>query len=345
MSKWCGVLSGGGVLLMVAGGALFLASASLVSGQGPALMSVAPASQNLPVGGEQFIVDIKLDNVENLGAYDLTMSFDPEVLEFTAAADADFVASTGRHTTCVGAGPAATVNARGAFTMSCSSNGLIDGGDGTAGPSASDVTIARVAFKPKAVGVSDLRIRAWDPHGSEPVFQIGTNTKGEPVYGYSGLSEVEVCDGAGSCEDGGATGIEIEVQNGVVKVFDPNAPTPTGVPATPTRIAAAPTRDIQATVQAVLGTPTRRLTPVPGSSTGTGSGSTLGGSTRPGGSLPAGTTSGSNGAATGPDGAPLAGHGPGTTDVASWPQRAGLAMGFAGMLALTGGFALRRRSM
>jgi hypothetical protein len=342
MSKWCGAFTGGGLLLMVAGAGLWLASASMVSGQGPVTMSVAPASQNVALGGDLFIVDIKLNSVENLGAFDLTMSFDPDVLEYTGIAESEFIYSTGRSVTCVGKETsAATVNSRGAFNMTCSSNGLVEGNSGIPGPSASgSTTLASVAFKPKGVGVSDIRFRGWDPNSGDTPYKLADGSNGDGVYGYTGLGEVEVCNG-NDCDE---INIDVDVQNATVKVFDPNAATPTGVPATPTKEAAAPQRDIQATVQAALGTPTRRLTPVAGSESGGGSsGDTLGGSTRGGRGLPSGTTGGRAGQATGPNGAPVAGYGPQSSEAPSWPRSAGIALAAVGLVSVGAGSAIRRR--
>ncbi|HET6614665.1 MAG TPA: hypothetical protein VFH62_02155, partial [Dehalococcoidia bacterium] len=98
-------------------------------------------------------------------------------------------------------------------------------------------------------------------------------------------------------------------------------------------------------VQAALGTPTRRGTPIAGAggSGNSSSGGTLGGSTRGGRGLPSGTTGGRAGQATGPNGAPVAGYGPQSSESPSWPRSAGIALAALGLVSVGAGGAIRKR--
>lgn len=335
MSRWRGVLVGGGGLLAVAGAGLALGSAPFASGQGGASLGLSPASQNVPVGTAYFEVDVNVADVDNLGAYEFTMKFDPDVVEYVGVADQGWLGSTGRNQACfepqgaAGQSAVENVNENGAFKFGCSTNGLISAGQGKQGPDGSG-TLATVAFKAKAVGQSDLTFEG--------------QTAGVPYVidgegGYTALAPVESCTSDG-CGD--ALNLDADINDGVVAVIDPNAPTPTGVPATPTQRPAQQAPDIQATVRAISGTPMSRLaTPAPGTvGASSGSGGSSGGRPR------TGTVAGSSGgAATGADGAPVAGYGPQEEAGNPWPMRAGVAMALGGVLAASAGWAARRRQV
>ena len=62
---------------------------------------VEPA--RLDVGaGEPFEVQVMIDDVEDLGGYELRIAYDPSVIELTDAAQGDFLGSTGRMAVPVG---------------------------------------------------------------------------------------------------------------------------------------------------------------------------------------------------------------------------------------------------
>ena len=81
-----------GLLILAAGATVSRHSAHA---QSP-VMRVDPAAQTVDVSGGKFTVNILIDNVTNLGAYDIELTFDPDILRFVGVEDAGFLGSTGR---------------------------------------------------------------------------------------------------------------------------------------------------------------------------------------------------------------------------------------------------------
>jgi hypothetical protein len=360
MSKWQGVFTGGGALLLLAGIGIALAAGRPTAGAGEAAIGVNPVSQNVTLGSGAFNIDIRTDDVENLGAFEITLKFDRTVLEYVSASDGGFLASTGRVDTCAGSGidpnksngedrgvdpvlyDAPNI---GAVHFGCTTIGIVENGSGLAGPSGAGI-LATVTFKPKSLGTSPLSFGGLEanPYIIKPV----DGALGAAEGGHTALSPVETCNGP--CGD---LFMPVHISTGAVAVVAPDEPTPTGVPNTPTP-APRPenTPDIQATVRAVLGTPERRLTdartPATAASTGSGSGtgggsSVLGSSAGPGGSESGGSGSIAGSSSRGPGSAPVAGYGPEPSDPNPWPGRASIIMISLGACAVAGGMAARRR--
>lgn len=370
MGKWQGVILGGGVTLVLAGAALAL-SAGRASGQGAtAVMSIDPPSTQKAPGDGPFNIDIKIANVQNLGAFELTLKYNPDVLEFQGAADTGFLTTTGRSEQCVA--PMSAPDA-GIVTFGCNTLGLIQNGGGQHGPDGAG-TLATVTFAPKAIGNSDLTLV-----GLDAAYVYTTN--GMTQHGNTSLDSVETCNG-NDCDN---APIALTATTGVVAVLNPAVATPTALAPTPTpepRAEATPNRD--ATVRAVLGTPERTLgdnnqqgsgrgtvtLPGPDGVLGTAddvqspavlpgpdgvlgttddvapsgitlpntSGSANGGSAN-GGSANGGSAGGAS-AGRGPNGAPIAGYGP-QQHQNPWPGRFGVAMIVVGVLALAAGVTVR----
>jgi hypothetical protein len=347
--NWRKALVGGGGVLALAGMVIWAAAAQTATGAGTATIAIAPASMNQPANGGSFTVDVNAENVDNLGAFEFVVAFDEDLLTYEGIAGSGWLGSTGRHQQCfepsAGANGESAVqmaNTYGAVHYGCSSNGLISGGEGIAGPGGS-ATLATLQFKPKAAGTADLEFA-----GVATAYVLW-NQNGSQESGQTGMAEVEVCDGAsGQCAE---SGVDVNVQNGVVNVFDPNAPTPTGVPATPTQKPKDPTPDTRATVEAALGTPVVHGTPVPGSAQG-GSGdppigtSAGGVGTRgnsSGGSVAGNSSGGATGGARGANGAPVAGYGP-QEQHDPLPQRTAVGLTMVGFGLAGVGLLLRRRA-
>ena len=329
MSRWQGrVLGGGGLMLVLAGAALGL-TAGRASGEGETMMRITPGSQNVATG-QTFSVQIEVLNVQNMGAYDFTLNFNTDIVEYVSTSNGTFLGSTGRQPQCSGTG-AADVNTSGTLDYHCTTEGVVQNGIGKYGPDGTG-TLATVSLRAKSmVGIGDIvfpassLIEGLPPPDAVHVCGAGTCTN------RTGLSSVEIGNPS--------TGIYFTVQNAVVGVFDPAQATPTGVPPTPTPPPAPPTpassHDAQATVQAALGTPGRTLpragTPAAGTvaaaSNGSNGGAANTSNDATGGDGAAGNVggasggrSGTNGAtgangtapggARGANGAPVAGYGP-----------------------------------
>ena len=188
-----GVMRWGGALLALAGLLCVVGGTQGVSGQAGATLSLAPPSTNATQGGDMFEVDVNVQNVQNLGAYEIVLTFNADVLEYVSAYDGGFLPSTGRTMTCFGyEASAATFNGWSALRLGCGTNGLISGGQGKAGPNGNG-TLATIQFKPKGSGTSDLILEATD----ESKYYFGapdpTKPEGATEAGQTGLASVEVC--------------------------------------------------------------------------------------------------------------------------------------------------------
>lgn len=343
MSKWRNALLGGGCALVVAGAGMWLGPAALVSGAGTANIAVDPASMNVDNDGNTFTIDINVSDVNNLGAFDFTLSFDNDLLEYTGIADGGFLSSTGRKATCLqpAAGPNGEsreqiANQYGALHFGCTTFGLIDSNEGKPGPDG-DGVLATLTFRPKALGKADIKFEGMEQ--GKP-YSIGPAN--DPLdQGYTGMGGVDVCED-GICDP---SAIDVTEQNGIVQIIDPNAPEPTANPATPTRVPRSDIPMTQATVDAALGITPRAGRPGAGSASNNGGnpGGTIGGESGPGGRAGVAGSGNAPAGARGPDGAPLAGYGPQESDGPSWPQVAGVVMVIGGAFAAATGVGMRRR--
>jgi hypothetical protein len=138
--------------------ALWWLSASLTHGATGAVLTLAPASQNVAVG-DTVQIDLKLENVANLAAFETQLQFDESVLEFTSAERTDFLSSTGRSPSCQQPvmGPLPVIDQpfdTGGFVLwGCGSNQLsVPGATGSA-------IVATYKFKALAPGISNLLVR------------------------------------------------------------------------------------------------------------------------------------------------------------------------------------------
>ncbi len=117
-----------------------------VGAQVPVLVSIEPADQSV-LPGQDFTCSIKIDGVENLGAFEFKLSFEPKILEVKGVSLGDFLASSGRQVAVVGP----KIDNEGGNV----SIGAFSLGSG-AGPSGSGV-LAVVAFKALKSGRSALK--------------------------------------------------------------------------------------------------------------------------------------------------------------------------------------------
>src|SRR6476661_3491198 len=67
---------------------------------GFAIERVAPVFQTVSLSQSSFSVDITVENVSGLGAYDVLITFDSAQVNFVSAADGPFLGSTGRSEIC-----------------------------------------------------------------------------------------------------------------------------------------------------------------------------------------------------------------------------------------------------
>jgi hypothetical protein len=137
---------------------------------GPTTVLVDPPSQS-QLTGATFTVDVAVQNITNLAAYEFVLSWDPDVLEFVDVTNGSFLGSTGRPDSC----PSATV---GANTVHF---GCVTAGELPAGPSGSGV-LSVVTFLAADNGSSDLEL-----------FNVGlSNPLGVPISAATADGTVDV---------------------------------------------------------------------------------------------------------------------------------------------------------
>jgi hypothetical protein len=346
MRRWQGVWLGGGALLILGALALMGAGARSASGQGAAVMSLSPASVQANIGGNQIDMDVKIDNADNLGAFEFTLKFDSSMLEYVSMTGSNFLSTTGRVQQCIGPSygpngesPATIANTYGAFHFGCTTIG-VSGNETKPGPSGSG-KLAHIVFKTRGTaGETDIAFKGTGAAGDSKyvVRPADPNVDGDQGdTGFTGIADV-LGNNPGASFIGAA-----------LQLNDPAAPEPTRVPrATPTPVSPQTDPDnIQATVTAVLGAPERRITDNASGATGGGDGgdgggvsSVLGGRRGTSGPDVGASGSGAGGpSAAGsraPNGAPIAGYGP-QPQRPGWPGRVATLLFAVGTLALAAG--------
>jgi hypothetical protein len=277
-----------------------------------AVMRLDPASKTVDVGSGDFTVDVVVDGVTNLGAYEFHVSFDPNVIRFVGVENGPFLGSTGRTLLCPApnleydeAGDAPNKLRFGCGTGAPGSDLAMPGPDGSG-------VIATITFAATAAGTSPLTFLA----------------------DYTSVSPVLVNGGSAEADT-----VALEARSGTVTVVGAG-PTATARPDEPTSV---PARQYVPLVHATAtpageslfapepGEP--QLTrPMPGSALASGSadGIAAGGSAGASGS-------GRSSAGSSAGGSPRAGSGPPEDGAARWPTFAGglLAAAGAGLLAFS----------
>lgn len=149
------VLVAVGLILVVAGSGSGLpsyrpglAQGAATCGSSVTTVCVQPASQVVDAG-TPFTVDVVVDNVTNLGAYQFTLSFDASVISFLGGGNTSFLGSSGRDVSCLG--PTAS---GGSVSMSCVTTSPT-GPPGPQGPSGSGA-LASLQFSGAVPGSSPL---------------------------------------------------------------------------------------------------------------------------------------------------------------------------------------------
>jgi hypothetical protein len=146
---WAGLLA-----LLLAMGAMAPALA-----QEEALVRVVPSSDTVNVGADALQVDVVVENVENIAAFEFTLEFDPSVVELAPdeagqvrAECGSFLGSTGRQVQSVG-----TSTTDNSLTFRCVSLGPPVSVGGLEGPSGSGA-LASLWLRPLAEGESPLTL-------------------------------------------------------------------------------------------------------------------------------------------------------------------------------------------
>jgi hypothetical protein len=277
-----------------------------------ATVSITPQSQSAKVG-DTVKVTIRAEDVTHLGAYEVMLQYDTDILEYSGFSDLGFLGSTGRQVSCPG--PVVTTDA-GTVQAGCVTSTLEP-----AGPDG-DADLAELSFKALAAGTSDLvflKVELGDENGDGCCgeFWIDTDPEGELT-----IHEAAVAVGSTSLPD------------------EPDPP----APSTQRRTQRAPEGAQNPAFETLPDTPQGQDpsdSAPPGSSSGSSGGSTRSGSSvrgnargTTGGASPGGT--GASGAAAGSEDFPVAGYGSHQSEDPAWALA--LAYGLAAVgVALTAG--------
>ncbi len=141
-----------------------------------AVVRIDPVSQEVTTGS-QFIVRVMVDDVSDLGSYEFTLQFDPDVVSYLDVADGPFLGSSGRTVFCP---PAIT-------DVDTVRFGCVSYDSGTPGASGSDV-LAEVAFSADAGGASplDLIMVSLSDPWAEDIAAVAENGSVTVVAGTPG---------------------------------------------------------------------------------------------------------------------------------------------------------------
>lgn len=207
-----------------------------VSGQDALTSVVAPGSW--PVDGGNFTVEIRIENVNNLGSYEWQLAFDPGILKFESARDGGFLGGTGRLVSCQPAivGPAYREGPEGPVLILEEGNvrfGCVTLGLQPPGRSGSDV-LSIVTLSPLAEGVSNLDL-AWVSL-SDP---LGEDLPSARLSGCIAIGAVATCAAPTVAPPATATPETTATPGGEpsdtpIAPGPTNTPVPTGPTATPT---------------------------------------------------------------------------------------------------------------
>ena len=149
---------------------------------------VDPLSKTVPLVGGNFTLDVKVENVTNLGAFQFDVVFDPTLMQFQSFTEGPFLASSGRTTSC-----SPSEIAPGTERYNCSSGGAQAGPDGSG-------VVATVTFSPVAADTSAVSLTNGSlsdaTAGADPIdtmWQNGSVTVG-CAYDVDGDAGIDIRD-------------------------------------------------------------------------------------------------------------------------------------------------------
>lgn len=144
---------------------------------GAAIERIQPPSQTVPITATSFTTDVTVEQVNNLGAYEVLVKYDSAVVEFVSFTNGPFLGSTGRSVFCLN--PVITV-VQG--TIKRLQVGCVTSGP-QPGPSGAGL-LATVEWAPMAEGVTllDLEPSLANPLGDE-IFAVAYDGTVEVISG------------------------------------------------------------------------------------------------------------------------------------------------------------------
>jgi hypothetical protein len=161
MKRWLKVFwpigMASGALLLVAAGAWSVGGTAQAD---TAVMKVVPASQTVDIGDGTFTVDIVIENVSDLAAFEFVLNYDPSILGLVGVEKGPFLDESGGEVSCQvpqRISPADNVPSEESLRFGCASINTAGGGENISGASGTGVA-ATVTFAPQKTGTSELRL-------------------------------------------------------------------------------------------------------------------------------------------------------------------------------------------
>ncbi|MGA2285073.1 MAG: carboxypeptidase regulatory-like domain-containing protein [Dehalococcoidia bacterium] len=155
----------------------------------PTHVKIDPPARTISLAAGSSTVNVKIDNVTNLGSFQFDVVFDPAIVQLQSFAEGPFLKSTGRSTIC-----SSSDIAPGAKRYACASGGS------QAGPNGSGV-LATLTFSPVAAGTSAVDLANWsladatiDVNAIEAIWQNGSLTVANCAYDADGNGMINIRD-------------------------------------------------------------------------------------------------------------------------------------------------------
>jgi hypothetical protein len=151
--------------LVVAALAFLLSPSASAQSGGPAQLSLNVPSEAVKAGGPDFAVDVAIDGVTNLGAFQFSLTYDPSIIRYSSVDAGPFLGSSGRSVKCLE--PRVEAGSPETLQFTCVTlDAPVSIPDAVEGPSGSGV-LASVKFSPQkkgntALGLQDVTLVAAD---------------------------------------------------------------------------------------------------------------------------------------------------------------------------------------
>lgn len=147
------------VSVIIIGAALASLEPRASAQDGTPLLSPVPSSSKVKKTAKTFTVDIAGENLSDVGAFQVVLTFDSAVIKATSIVKTDFLGSSGREVAC----PDPTITTQSVSLLCVTPGGTAEGVSGNG-------VLAIVTFEPVAEGTSSLTLTAANlsnPQGGE----------------------------------------------------------------------------------------------------------------------------------------------------------------------------------
>ena len=134
-----------------------------------AVVSVSPASVQLPAIGEQLTVAIKIAGGENVSRYQATVGFDPSALRYVSSANGDYLPSGASFARPVLKENRVTLASTVRMSLTSAALAKMGKGDGTL----ATLTFEVVAVKPSTLALSQVKLVNLAGERSDPLVKNG----------------------------------------------------------------------------------------------------------------------------------------------------------------------------